>query len=139
MSEVSLYGVRPRARFGAWPSLLPQNSKDGCRGLPERARSKQPKAPNSVLIGFRNVLGPTTNQLVRFALHFHPATQPFVFGPKRDASFRNAGDATLRDGWAPYVTTSVSQEMLFGLEGLNPDAPPAFLLISEHGGAAERV
>jgi len=63
MPEVSLYGIRPRARFGAWPSLLPQNGKDGCRGLPERARSKQPKAPNSVLIAFRNVLGPKVNEL----------------------------------------------------------------------------
>jgi len=55
MSEVSLYGVRPRARSGAWLRLLPQNDKDGRRGLPERARSKQPKAPNGVLIAFRNV------------------------------------------------------------------------------------
>ena len=63
MSEVSLYGLRPRARLGAWPSLLPQNGKDGRAGLPERARSKQPKAPNSVLTGFRNVLSPTVNEL----------------------------------------------------------------------------
>ena len=27
-SEVSLYGVRPTARFGAWLSLLSQNGKD---------------------------------------------------------------------------------------------------------------
>ncbi len=63
MSEVSLYGIRPRARLGAWPSLLSQDDKDGGRGLPESARSKQPKAPNSVLIGFGNVLGPAVNEL----------------------------------------------------------------------------
>jgi len=63
MSEVSLYGLRPRARLGACPSLLSQNDKDGCRGLPESARSKQPKAPNSVLTGFENVLSPTVNEL----------------------------------------------------------------------------
>jgi hypothetical protein len=69
MPEVSFYRVRPRARFGArfgaWPSLLSQNGKDGCRGLLERARSKQPEAPNSVLIAFRNVLGPTANELLQ--------------------------------------------------------------------------
>jgi hypothetical protein len=58
MPEVSLYGICPRARFGAWPLLLSQNDKDGCRGVPERARSKQPKVPNTVLMGFRNVLLP---------------------------------------------------------------------------------
>src|SRR5712692_5927607 len=133
LSEVPLHGIRPRHRSGAWPSLLSQDGKDGCRGLPECARGKQPKGTNSVLIAFRDVLGPTVNELLRCALHFHPATQPFVFGPKRDASFRDAGDATLRDGWAPYVATSVSQETLFGLEGLNLDAPPPFLLMNEHG------
>ncbi len=63
MSEISLYGLRPRARLGAWLSILSQNDKDGCRGLPESARTKQPKAPNSVLTGFRNVLGPAVNEL----------------------------------------------------------------------------
>jgi hypothetical protein len=63
MPEVSLYGICPRARFGAWPFLLCQNDKDGCRGLPGSARSKQPKAPNSVLIAFRNVLRPAVNEL----------------------------------------------------------------------------
>ena len=63
MSEVPLYGGRVRARFGAWPSLLPQNGKDGRAGLPERAWSKQPKAPNSLLIAFRTVLRPTVNEL----------------------------------------------------------------------------
>jgi len=63
MFEVMLYGIRPRARFGAWPSLLSENGKDACRGLPERTRGKQPKAANSVLIPLRNVLGPTVNEL----------------------------------------------------------------------------
>ncbi len=63
MSEVSLYGVRPTARLGTWPSSLSQNGKDGSRGLAKRARSQQPKAPNSVLIAFRNVLGPTVSEL----------------------------------------------------------------------------
>ena len=65
MPKVSSYGIRPRARLGAWPLPLPQNHKDGCRGLPERARSKHTKVPNSVLIAFRNVLGPTVNELVQ--------------------------------------------------------------------------
>ena len=43
MSEVSLYGVRPTARFGARLSFLPQNGKDGRRCLAESAWSKQPK------------------------------------------------------------------------------------------------
>ena len=73
MSEVSLYGIRPRARLGAWPSLLSQNHKDGCRGLPESARSKQPKVPNSVLVAFRNVLGPAVNELFQGALHLNLA------------------------------------------------------------------
>src|ERR1039458_1262656 len=64
-SEVSLYGVCPTARLGAWLSLLPQNDKDSCRCLAERTRSKQPKAPNSVLIAFRNVLSPTVNELLQ--------------------------------------------------------------------------
>jgi hypothetical protein len=62
MPEVSLYGLRPRARLGARPSLLSQNDKDGFGG-PESSRCKQPKAPNSVLMGFRNVLRPTVNEL----------------------------------------------------------------------------
>ena len=65
MPEVSLYGFRPRARFGACPSLLSEKSEDGGRGLPESAWSKQPKAPNSVLIAFRNVLSPTVNELLQ--------------------------------------------------------------------------
>jgi hypothetical protein len=63
MPEVSLYGICPRARFGAWPFLLSQNDKDGCRRVTERARSKQPKSPNSVVIGLRNVLSPAVNEL----------------------------------------------------------------------------
>jgi hypothetical protein len=31
ISEVSLYGLRPGAWLGAWPSLLSQNRKDSCR------------------------------------------------------------------------------------------------------------
>jgi hypothetical protein len=57
--EVSLSGLRPRARSGAGPSFLSQKGKDGGRGLPESVRCKQSKAPNSLLIEFRNVLGPT--------------------------------------------------------------------------------
>jgi hypothetical protein len=64
--------------------------------------------------------------------HLNPATQPFVFVPKPDVSLPNVGDATLRDGWPPYVSTGVSQEMLFRLEGLDLDAPPAILLLGEH-------
>lgn len=37
MSEVSFYGVRPRARSGAWPLLLSEDDKDSCRGLPEES------------------------------------------------------------------------------------------------------
>ncbi len=85
-----------------------------------------------MLIVFRNVLGPTVNEFFRCALHFHPAAQPFVFGPERDCSFLYASDATLRNGWAPDVATSVSQEMLFGLKGLNLDAPPTPLVMKEH-------
>jgi hypothetical protein len=48
MSEVSLYGIRPRARFGAWPSRLSKKREDGRRRLTERARSKQPKASEYV-------------------------------------------------------------------------------------------
>jgi hypothetical protein len=48
MSEVSLYGLRPTARLGAWPSVLSQNDKDGQRGLPESAeqtaQSSEPRA-----------------------------------------------------------------------------------------------
>jgi hypothetical protein len=53
-SEVSLYGVRPTEWLGAWLWLLPQNGKDSRRCLAERARSKQPKAPNTVS-GTRNL------------------------------------------------------------------------------------
>jgi hypothetical protein len=74
-SEVSLYGVRPTVRLGAWLSLLLQNGKDSCRCLVERARSKQPKAPNSVLIVFRNVLRPAVNEFFQRALHINPRQQ----------------------------------------------------------------
>jgi hypothetical protein len=73
VSEVSLYRLRPRARFGARPSLLSQNGEDGCRGLPDRARGKQPKAPNSVLRASRNVLGPAVNERFQGALHLNLA------------------------------------------------------------------
>jgi hypothetical protein len=65
MSEVSLYGIGPRPRLGAWPSLLSQNCEDGSGGFAKRARSKQPKDPNSVVIGFRNVLSPAVNELLQ--------------------------------------------------------------------------
>jgi hypothetical protein len=32
VSEVSLEGICPTARFGPWPSLLSQNCEDACRG-----------------------------------------------------------------------------------------------------------
>ncbi len=60
-----------------------------------------------------------------------PATELLVFVPKPDVSRPNVGDATLRDGWPPYVTAGVSQEMLFRLEGLNFDAPPAVFLLGK--------
>ena len=129
MSEVSLEGIRPAARFGAWPSLLSQNCKDGCRGLLDRARGKKSKAANSVLIAFRNVLRPTINELFQRALHVNPATQLFVFVPKPDVSLPNVGDAALGDGRPSYVATGISQEMLFRLERLNLDTPPTTLLL----------
>ena len=61
MSEGALYRQRPRTRFGTWPSHLPQKRKDGCRGLAERARGIQPKAPNRVLAPLWNVLNPAVN------------------------------------------------------------------------------
>jgi hypothetical protein len=63
ISEVSLYGLRPGAGLGAWPSLLSRNRKDSCRRLSERAGSKQPEVSDSVLIPFRDVLGPAVNEL----------------------------------------------------------------------------
>ncbi len=132
MSEVSLKGIRPAPRFGAWPSLLPQNRKNGCRGLPESTRGKESKAANSVLIAFRNVLRPTINELFQRAPHINPATQFLVLGPKRDGLVPDAGDAALGDGRPPYVPTSVSQEMVFRLEGLDLYAPPTTLLLGKN-------
>ena len=132
MSEVSPEGICPTARFGAWPSLLSQNCKDGCRGLPESARGEKPKGANSVLIAFWNVLRPTINELFQRASHENQPTQLFVLEPERDGPLSDVGDTTLRDGWPPYVATGVSQEMLFRLEGLNLDAPPTILLLDEH-------
>jgi hypothetical protein len=62
MPEVSLYGIRPTERFGAWFSLLPQNRKESCRSLPDPSGSKQPEVPNSMLIAPRNMLAPTVNE-----------------------------------------------------------------------------
>lgn len=132
MSEVSLEGIGPAARFGAWPSLLPQDYKNGCRGLPERARGKQPKAANSVLIAFRNVLRPTINELFQRALYVNPATQLLILEPERDGPLSDVGDTTLRNRWPPYVATGVSQEVLFRRERLNLNAPPTILLLGEH-------
>src|SRR5207245_9473200 len=58
--------------------------------------------------------------------------QFLVFDPKRHASFSDVGDATLRDGWPPYIATGISQEVLFRPEGLNLDTPPAPFLVCEH-------
>jgi len=63
MSEISFYGICPAARFGPRPSHLPQDGKDSRTGLSKRARSKQSKAPNSVLIVVWKVLGPTVDEL----------------------------------------------------------------------------
>jgi len=41
--------------------------------LPEGARGKQPKAPNSVLRASRNVLGPAVNERFEGALHLNLA------------------------------------------------------------------
>src|SRR5258708_35381483 len=116
MSEVSLYRLRPRARLGAWPLPLSQNGENGHRGLPECARGKQRQTPNSVMITFGDVLGPTVNELFQGAFHFNLATQPFVFVPKSDGSFPDPRDTTLRDGRSPYIATGVLQEMPFLLE-----------------------
>jgi hypothetical protein len=105
MSEVSLERVRPTTRFGAGPSLLSQNCKDGCRRLPETAGGKESKGANGVLIAFWNVLSPTVNELFQRALHLHTATQLFVLVPEPDCSFPDPGDATLGDGRPPYVAS----------------------------------
>ena len=63
MPEVSLYGICPRTRFGTWPLLLSQNDEDRCQGVSESTRSKQPKVPNSVVMGFRNVLRPAVDEI----------------------------------------------------------------------------
>jgi hypothetical protein len=131
MSEVSLYGVCPTARLGACLPLLPHNGKDGCRSLPESAGCKQPKTPNSVLIAFRNVLGPAIDELFQGTLQLNLATQLFIFEPKPDGLFPDPGYTTLSDGRPPYVATGVLQEMPFVLKRLNLDAPPAFLQMSE--------
>jgi hypothetical protein len=133
MSEVSLYGLRPRARLGAWPSLLSQNGKYGCGGLRESTRRKKPKVPSSVLIALRNVLRPTIDKLFHRALLVSLATQLFIFVPKYYGSHPDMDDPTLRDGGSPYVATSVLEEMPFILERLNfRSPPPAFLLHREH-------
>lgn len=75
MSEISPYGLRPRARFGAALSLLLQDGENTGRGLPERARSKQPEVSNSMVVAFRNVLGPTVNELLQRALNLYTTTQ----------------------------------------------------------------
>jgi hypothetical protein len=66
MSDVSFYGAHPRARPGAWPSLLSEDEKDSCRSLSERTRSKQPEVPNSVLIAIWDVLNPTISSFANF-------------------------------------------------------------------------
>jgi len=78
------------------------------------------------------VLRPTIDEFFERALYVNPATKLFVFVPKPDSLLPNVGDATLRDGWPPYVPTCVSQEMLLRREGLNLDAPPTILLLGEH-------
>jgi hypothetical protein len=60
--------------LGRGPLLLSQNDKDGCRGVPERTRSKQPKAPNTVLMGFRNVLRPAATAILRASSNTPAAT-----------------------------------------------------------------
>jgi len=84
-----------------------------------------------MLIAFRNVLGPTANELLQRAFHLNPVTQLFVFVPKPDSPFPDRGDATLGNGRPPYVATSVLQEMQFVLKRLNLDAPPASLQMSQ--------
>jgi len=131
MPEVSFYGVRPRTRSGARLWLLPQDGEDGCRGLPDRARSKKPKAPNRVLIVLRNMLRPAVNELLKRALHLNAATQLFVFVPKSNSSFPDPGDASLSNGRPSYVATGILQEMPLVLKWLSLDAPPAFLQMSK--------
>jgi hypothetical protein len=131
MSEVSLYGICPGTGLGTWPSFLSQNGEDTCRSLAERTWSKQPKTPNSVMIDFRDVLGPTVNELFDRALHLDSPMQLLVIEPKFDGSFSDECDPTLRDGRSFYVATGVLQEMPFVLERLNIDAPPPFLLLGK--------
>src|SRR5208337_5663558 len=82
-------------------------------------------------MAFGNVLRPTINELFQRAPQINPAAQFLVLDPKRDGPFSDVGDTTLSDGWPPYVAPGVSQKMLFGLEGLDLDAPPAIFLSGE--------
>jgi hypothetical protein len=107
MSEVSLYGICPGTGSRTRPPLLSQNGEDSCRGLAERTWSKQPKAPNRVMVDFRDVLGPTVNELFQRALHLNPAMQLLVVEPKFDGSFSDESHPTLRDGRPFYVATGV--------------------------------
>jgi hypothetical protein len=108
-SEVFLEGMGPTARLGARPSFLFQDGKDGCRGFRERPRGKQPKASNSVLIAFRNVLGPTVNELFQRTLHVNRPMLLFVFVPKPNGSLPDVADTTLRNGWPPCVAAGRSE------------------------------
>src|SRR5258708_33087493 len=132
MYEVTLYGLRPRARLRAWPSLLSQNGKDACRGLRESTRRKKAKVPRSVLIALRNVLRQTIDKFFQRALLVSLTTQLFIFVPKYYGLLPDVDDPTLRDGWPPYVSTGVLKETPFILERLNfRPPPPAFLLHRE--------
>jgi hypothetical protein len=132
MSEVSLEGVRPPASFGAWSSRLSQNGKDSCRGLRQRARGKEPEAPNRMSVAFRNVLRPAVDEFFQRALHLNSPAQIFVLVPKDDCLLPGKRDATLSDWRSSDVTTSILQKMPFGFEGLNLDSPPSPLLLVEH-------
>src|SRR5262249_18533205 len=130
-SEVSPEGIRPRPRFRAWFLPLSQKREDGGRRLPKRARREQSKAPNRVLIRFWNVLGPTINEIFQRVGYVNLASRSFIFSPKRDRSLLDRDNAALRNRWPPYITTGISQEMLFRIEGLNLNAPPTRRLRAE--------
>jgi hypothetical protein len=84
-----------------------------------------------MLVAIQDMLSPPFNKLFLRALHFNLAAQLFVLVPERDGLFGNQGNAMLRDGGPSGVSASVLEEMLLVVEGLNVDAPPTLLLLSE--------
>jgi hypothetical protein len=78
---------------------------------PMSPRSKEAEVLNCVPVALKNMLSPEINELLHCMADRHDFISALVFGPERNRSFIQVGDAALRDSWAASISAGIFKKM----------------------------